>query len=299
MVDALEPTTTHLTIVPDGPLHRLPFAALPDAEHERLGRRVSISRAPSLSVWHALRTRKTIQQARALAIVDPRADDATLPRLEHARAEGKALAAVVPTTLRIGEEASEAFLLGVDLRPFSIIHFGAHAVLDEAHPNRTAVMLARGSAEVDGHLRPSELATLGLDGSVVVLAACRGASGPILGGEGPMGLAHALFRGGARTVVASLWPIEDEAASLFFRRMYTELGRGVSVADAVATVRHDLEAAGVDPSGWAGIVVLGDGAFVPLVSIPRRPWGWTALAAAGVLVLVGVAVRCRRGSPER
>ncbi|MEM6290490.1 MAG: CHAT domain-containing protein [Myxococcota bacterium] len=297
VVDAVGDETTDLVIIPDGPLHRLPFAALQQPDGRELGHRFSLSRAPSLSVWHALRTQPTTSQAEALAVVDPRAADVTLPRLEHARAEGDALAAVLPTTVRTGAGASEAFVRSADLQPFSIIHVGAHAVLDEEHPDRAAVMLASGAPGLDGALRPPELAALELQGSLVVLAACRSASGPILGDEGPMGLAHALFRGGARTVVASLWPLEDEAASLFFRRLYAALGQGRTVAEAVATVRRDLDAAGVDPSVWAGVVVLGDGAYVPVSTPHRSSRWWVLLALLGLLG--GVVATRRRRVPTR
>jgi hypothetical protein len=99
-----------------------------------------------------------------------------------------------------------------------------------------------------------------------------------------MGLAHALFRGGARTVVASLWPLEDTAASAFFTRFYEVLGQGETVANAVAVTRRDLSAQGFGPEIWAGVVVLGDGDFVPLDPEPldMRWLGWALLAALGL-----------------
>lgn len=295
VLESLPPEVDRLTIVPDGNLHRLPFSALAPEEGPMLGERFTFSRAPSLAVWLRLRAADPHSGHRALAFVDPETGDPTLDPLTYAVREGQALATVADTVIREGAAASEAFFADVDTRGVSVIHFGAHAVLDELHPARAAVVLAPGSPLYDGLLQPRELAAKSFEGSVVVLAACRGAAGPILADEGPMGLAHALFRGGARTVVASLWPLDDAHATRFFTRFYARLGEGVSVATAVAEVRRGMQAEGLEPAAWAGIVVLGDGEHVPLEL--RSPW-WTAWAwgALAVLVLGGLGWVVRRRS---
>lgn len=280
VLESLPPEVDRLTIVPDGNLHRLPFSALAPAQGPMLGERFTLTRAPSLAVWLRLRATPRGPGHRALAFIDPATGDPTLDPLTYALREGQALADVADTVLREGTAASEAFFADVDTRGVSVIHFGAHAVLDEQYPARAAVVLAPGSPLYDGLLQPRELAAKSFEGTVVVLAACRGAAGPILADEGPMGLAHALFRGGARTVVASLWPLDDAHATRFFTRFYARLGEGASVAAAVAEVRRGMQADGFEPAAWAGIVVLGDGEHVPL-EVRRRwwtPWAWGAVA---------------------
>lgn len=283
----LPPQVDRLTIVPDGNLHRLPFSALASEQGPMLGERFTISRAPSVAVWLRLRGTPGRPGHRAVALIDPVTADPALDPLRYAVREGEALAEVADTVLREGAAASEAFFAGIDTEGVSVIHFGAHAVLDERHPARAAVMLAPGSPLYDGLLQPRELAASSLEGTVVVLAACRGAAGPILAEEGPMGLAHALFRGGARTVVASLWPLDDAHATQFFTRFYARLGEGASVASAVAEVRRGMQADGFEPAAWAGIVVLGDGEHVPLEVRQRwwSPWAWGGLGLLGLGLL--------------
>ena len=286
---SLGPEVERLTIIPDGALHRIPFAALGARGETPLGERFSIARAPSLAIWRRLRSGPTPGRGAALALVEPEVDDPRLDPLTSAHREGEVLASVVATELRRGLQASEAFFAQAALEGVSVVHFGAHAVVDELHPDRAAVVLAPGSAEHDGLLQPRELAARRFDDALVVLASCRSAAGPIVAEEGPMGLAHALFRGGARTVVASLWPLDDAAATAFFSRFYEVLGSGTTVTDAVAITRRDLQTRGYGPEIWAGIVVLGDGDFVPLTPEPLdlRWLGWVLLAglAAGVAAL--------------
>ena len=295
LVHALPPDIERLTIVPDGYLHRVPFSALGPADGSTLGERFAISRAPSLALWASLRRSDSAPRASALALVDPRVADPSLTPLGSATAEGEALASATTAVVRQGADASEAFFMQAALHEYSVVHFAAHALLDEAHPERAAVVLAPGSPDHDGLLQPRELARLAFDGSLVVLAACRDAAGPIFAEEGPMGLAHALFRGGARTVVASLWPLDDAAASEFFTRFYALLADGSSVADAVAQVRRELRAEGYDASAWAGVIVLGDGDFVPLQpSGVLREQGPKVVGGLVVVLLFGALVRQSR-----
>ncbi len=295
VLEDLPPTIERLTIVPDGNLHRVPFSAVGPAGGPMLGERFSVSRAPSLALWLRLRQEGAASGRRALAFVGPDVPDRALAPLTMALQEGQALASVVDTELLSGAQASEAFFADTTMHGLSIVHFGAHAIVDDEHPDRAAIVLAPGRPEHDGLLLPRELAAKEFAGVLVVLAACRGAAGPIVAEEGPLGLAHALFRGGARTVVASLWPLEDAAATEFFTRFYGSLGEGLCVSEAVAAVRRELRAQGQPASAWAGVIVLGDGEHVPL---PREPntRHWLSWGAAGLAAIswIGLLFRRRR-----
>ncbi len=174
-----------------------------------------------------------------------------------------------------------------------MIHLAAHAVVDDDHPERSAVVLAPGDGEEDGLLQASEIAGLDLRGKVVILSACRTASGAVLEGEGVMGLARAFFEAGARAVVGSLWPLRDDDAAALMEQLSRELARGQPVAAALADARRERLAAGAPTAAWAGLVVLGDGDAAPLAArrgeagaAPRWLW-WlvptAVLAGAGFL----------------
>ena len=199
--------------------------------------------------------------------------------------------------LKVGDEASEAFVKEIDLRRFSILHFATHAVTDDDNPPRSAVLLATGGPAEDGLLQMREIVALHLAGRIVVLSSCRSASGELLRGEGVMGLARAFFQAGAHVVVASLWPLADDDAADLFDRFYLHLADGDSVAAALAAAQRDRLAAGAPAYAWAGVVVLGDGDQVPVPGgVPRRGWGTAAAVVAGALaiLLVAAVARLRR-----
>jgi len=87
----------------------------------------------------------------------------------------------------------------------------------------------------DGILTAEEVAGLDLDGvEWAVLSACDTGLGKIEAGEGVMGLRRAFQIAGVRTIVMSLWAVEDQAGRAWMRALYeARLTAGKSTADAV------------------------------------------------------------------
>ncbi len=285
-VDGLPSTAHRLLIVPDGCLHRLPFESLRSAPGAPpLAMRWEIDYVPSAAFLLGWRTREPESAPTAvLALADPSLPSAEatvvadteragslarglrLGPLPSARTEAAALAHALGPGSRIltGGEASEKSLKTSDLRAFGMLHFAAHAVVDDVHPEHSAVLLAPGDASEDGLLQMREVVPLPLQGRVVVLSACRSASGQMIAGEGPLGIARAFFQAGARTVVGSLWPLRDDDAAAFVEAMAGGLARGLSVGESAAEARRERIAAGVPARDWAGLIVLGDPETIPL-----------------------------------
>lgn len=271
------PGVTRVIVVPDGPLHRLPFGALRETpEAPALIERFELVTVPSASVW--LRVRDAAYVARTfLALSDPRPaaeagseagaadrravrDPLTRP-LPGARNEAAVLARVLGGRGErwSGAEASEARLKSTVLTRFGILHFGVHAVVDDEAAERSAIVLAADPDGEDDHLRLSEIVGLELGAPIVVLAACRTASGTVIEGEGVVSLARGFFLAGARAVVASLTPVRDDEAARLLSSLYSELARGRSVAASLAAAERRLLRAGRPASAWSAFVVLGDG----------------------------------------
>ncbi len=228
----------------------------------------------------------------------------TFGPLVHAREEGRAAIRDLGGGLLLaGSEATESRLASLDLTSFGLLHFAAHAVTDEDRPERSAVLLAADRAGQgpghDGRLESGEIARLHLGGRTVVLASCRSADGTVLRGEGVMSLARAFFQAGAHGVVASLWPLRDDESAALFERFYRHLAAGETVAGALHEARREAIAAGEPAAAWAGLVVLGDGALVPVPGGRRIGLSPTLVAVVlGVLALLaalGIGLRHRRG----
>jgi CHAT domain-containing protein len=280
-IASLPPGITKLVIVADGVLHHLPFDALrPSPDAAPLAARYELMQAPSATLWLQWRTAPSRTRAgRMLTLADPsltRASGAAqsrnaplfeglrLGRLPYARQESRAIARHVRgVEALVGENASEKALKSRDLRGYEVVHFAAHAVGDEAHPERSAVLLAPGDAVEDGLLQAREIEALGFDGRVVVLSACYTAAGAVLSGEGVLSLARAFFAAGAHAVIGSRWPLRDADAAALFETFYRHLGQGASLAEALKATQDDARAGGRPASAWAGLVLLGNGDLRP------------------------------------
>ncbi|MBL8209788.1 MAG: CHAT domain-containing protein [Bryobacterales bacterium] len=273
--------TKALTIVPDGPLHLVPFASLVDETGAALVAKLAITSAPSATVYQTLKTPRRSRASRPLLAISfspnqrPQNTESgtrsvfdvrgpTLAPLpfgneeveEAARALGKG-----SITLS-GPEASEAALKAASIHSFKVIHVAAHGVSNEREPDRAAIVLAAGNRAEDGLWQAREIRATRLNADVVVLSACETGTGRLQGQEGVMNLARAFLTAGAKSVVASLWSVDDRSTATLMGMFYEHLARGLMVREALRQAQLQFVktyGAKATPYHWAGFEVIGDG----------------------------------------
>lgn len=306
----LDASIERLILVPDGPLHQLPFALLEGPEGP-LGLSRELVVAPSATLWYRWR-RAAVKAAEqpALVFADPtlggggRGPSATrnavllggleLGALPQARHEGRRIRRLLGARLLVGEGASEHALRAAEPSRYGIIHFATHALADLERPERSSLLLAPGGEEEDGLLRAPEVAELDFGGRAVVLSACQTAHGEVLRGEGILSLSRAFFEAGAHAVIGSRWPLRDDEAAVFFELFYRRLAAGDTLAAALRAARREARAAGLPAEAWAGPVLVGRGDLTVTARPPRRWWIPALVVAAGLLTGPWLLRACRR-----
>lgn len=315
----LEPSITRLVIVPDGPLHRVPFDVLGLPDGRLVVEQFAVASVPSASVAVRLwRRRSAAPPGGLLALADPRfagetsagtagADvfrsavngEAGLPRLRGSGREGRVVARYVDQpTVRRRRDASEQWLKQNTLTSYGVIHFATHALVDEGSITNTALALAPEGSD-DGFVRPAELAALGLQAELVVLSACRTAGGVIVRGEGIQGLAAPLLAAGARAVAATWWPIGDQATVRLVEDFYAAMARGLPAGDALREAKLAAMSRGAPAREWASFTIVGDPLAHPALRAPRPRSPLLPVALVVVLAALaayGVAMWKRRNS---
>ncbi len=219
-----------------------------------------------------------------------------LQRLPWTREEVTRIAAVMKEgTVLLGPDASEQHLISLArsgrIREFDTIHLATHALVDDLAPERSALILSRvdlpdpvesmitGERVYDGLLTAKEIVREWvLDADLVTLSGCQTGLGKEVAGEGYIGLAHAFLQAGARSLVVSLWRVEDMATALLMTRFYENLtgiypdgrngrtGEPMTKAEALREAKHWLRTyRDVDgsrpfqhPVYWSGFVLIGD-----------------------------------------
>jgi CHAT domain-containing protein len=220
-----------LLIAADGPLLRLPFAALWDAQSQRY-----LIETHSMQMVDTLNLHLDSQAAAAhagpwLVVADADADaggsaaalrDPERVALPEARREATAVARhaeTMPAHLLLGRGATEAKVKR-KAATAALLHFAVHGAVDAAQPLESALLLNAGQGE-DGALKVWEvLEQMQLVADLVVLSSCNSAVGEELRGEGLLSLTRAFRYAGAREVVATLWPIADGGATRLMQRFY-------------------------------------------------------------------------------
>jgi CHAT domain-containing protein len=166
-----------------------------------------------------------------------------------------------PTRALFGADASEQELgrlaASGELGRFGFIHLATHGVIDEAIPERSAVILTQAGlpdpleqvmqhkSVYDGRLSVREIQRgWDLKAELVTLSACETALGREAGGEGFVGFTQALLMSGARSLCLSLWKVDDTATALLMQRFYANLlGRRPGLSGGPMTKAESLREA--------------------------------------------------------
>ncbi|MFN7935245.1 MAG: CHAT domain-containing protein [Bryobacteraceae bacterium] len=250
-------TAKRVFLVPDGPLHWIPFAALLPVE------RHTLTWFPSATF--AARKSVALTDGIITVFADPVYDKA-LPRLAASAAEAEAIRKQAGTRrVRIllrHDATREAFLTAS--KSSSILHLATHALVDDSRPRVSGIAFSMLTPEAkvrDGLLRLGEIYALRMNKALVVLSSCESHAGQEFRGEGLASLAHGFLHAGARQVVASLWPVADGASAQLMEHFYREMLLGKrSPAEALRQAQTGMKK---DPRYrapfyWAGFVVEGN-----------------------------------------
>ena len=263
-------------VVPDGKLSLLPFAALMDGASYVVADHV-VSTVPSSTVLHLIRTRPEPEKSRLpyvgvaawtrpsspLALVrravegPEESDFLALPESRH-EVENVGADLPKPSTVLLGADATETRFKSLPLRSFNVFHLALHGYADLAYPDRSALAFApETGGGNDGLLQVREIRRLNLDASLVTLSACNTGVGPT-GQAGVADLANAFIEAGAKTVVSTLWELNDQATARLMADFYGRLASGTEKGEALRQAQFDLAKAGAAPYYWASFQIVGD-----------------------------------------
>ncbi len=262
LIAPLEPLIhhKHLLVVPHDALHELPFAALYDSRTKRyLAQENSLSYLPSASallVWTGVAESRS---ATPLVLGDPTTRVPGLNSLPAARKEAAEVARILGTNALVGDNACESTVRG-KAESLSLLHLASHGV--RRQEERESFLALSADRSQDGRLEMGEVfdELRFRNHPLVVLSACESGLGQPGGNDEVDGMVRAFLYAGAGSVMATLWPIADEASALVTKRFYQQLVAGQSAAEALRKAQESMitDPKYGDPYFWAGFTLTGD-----------------------------------------
>jgi CHAT domain-containing protein len=162
----------------------------------------------------------------------------------------------------VGNEATEERAKALS-RSTDLVHLAVHATTNDLLPLNSALVFTiptEVAARENGLLQAWEIFDqVRLNAELVTLSACETALGRDAGGEGLLSLTRAFHYAGARSVLASLWRVDDQATSVLMQRFYENIKAGATKDEALrrAQVAMSREAGHSHPYYWAAFQLSG------------------------------------------
>ena len=194
--------------------------------------------------------------------------ESPLSRLTSSLQEAEAIAGLTPSAehaVFTGFDANLERVTGGSLGNFRIIHFATHGIFNDVRPELSGLILSRvdeRGGRRDGFLRTDDIYNLRLNADLVVLSACRTGLGRNVNGEGILGITRGFMYAGSRSIVASLWKVNDEATAELMGHFYQGMFRkGLPPSAALRAAKEQIwkQERWRPPYFWAAFVMQGEG----------------------------------------
>jgi len=267
VLDNLDDTMTVL-IIPHDVICLVPFEALEEPGSRALMADVrELSYVPTLAILSAPKRDVTIQTNALVAGVSSfesvGSSERSFADLPNVKKEVEIIAGSLGVEAILNEGCDQGHLLE-NMPSARLIHLATHGYSDPEDPLLSSLIMSDGT-----FLKAADVAYNPLGAECVTLSACQTAVGILSRGEGILGLAHAFLVAGARSVIASLWRVDDESTFILFNHYYSLLNLGVSKSEALRKAKNHVRSytcrddSGnvtcpfTDPFYWAPFILVG------------------------------------------
>ena len=245
-----------LVFIPDGPLRTIPLAALHDGEGFLIDR-YAVATVPSLSLLDPRPVAETRITTLLNGLTESVQGFASLP---FVASELDTIASLYGgTVLRDHEFVVSEVEESLAQTPYSVVHIASHGEF-AGDPDKSFLLTYDGRLDMDGLEQLIKLSRFRDEPvELLTLSACRTAAGD---DRAALGLAGVAIKAGARSALATLWFINDQASSLLVAEFYRQLGttptptKAKALQRAQQTIKSDLRYR--HPAYWSPFLIIGN-----------------------------------------
>ncbi len=246
-----------LVFVLDGPLRNIPMAALHDGK-QFLVEKYAVALTPGLELLEPRPLAREQLNVLKAGLSEARRGFSALPNVEI---ELNQIQSQVSGELLINQSFTETALQdAIDAAPFPVVHLATHGQFS-SEAEKTFILTwdnVINVNELNSLLRTTDLRR-SEPIELLVLSACETAVGD---NRAALGIAGVAVRAGARSTLASLWTVNDEATAVLMVRFYQELGNTATTkAEALRRAQLSILQDGQyqqQPYYWASFILVGN-----------------------------------------
>ncbi len=274
-----------VTQLPEGALHRL-------RDIEYLIQQYEINYASSATLLYNERSNKKRQiSSKKLLAFAPTftfPNELNLAPLSHNTKEVEQIKGFIPEAeIYIDTDASKTNFIQL-ASDFDVLHLATHAKADADRGDYSYLAFAAQPDTLERVLYAKDIYHLPLNASLVVLSACETGTGELLKGEGIVSLARAFIYAGAKSIVTTLWSINDATTKEVINSFYKYLNEGHSVGTALRKAKLEYIQSADDPNPffWAAFTLTGESIHLPKNTSSLFPAIWMFIALIPLLLLL-------------
>jgi CHAT domain-containing protein/tetratricopeptide (TPR) repeat protein len=236
--------------------------------------RYNISYSPSVSVYLTQKQNKNENEEKFLLVGNPHIDNASdivsdrrslfgeeinfsIQPLKYSAEEISEIGSILRTNRILTERNATETNFRESAENSRIIHISTHSFLMNKQP---VIFFSNSSdTENDGFLEASEVIQMNLNTDLVVLSSCNSGGGRIDEAEGIIGMTKAFFEAGTKSIIVSLWEVNDKYTSAFMKLFYNHLSKGITKTEALRNAKIDfIKEHSSNPYYWSAFVLAGD-----------------------------------------
>jgi CHAT domain-containing protein len=272
-----------ITIIADGILQYIPFEALLTSKEEYLIKNTKIHYNYSLSAAAQSQQNNASISQKFIAIAPTKFKNDQFGALATSEEELKKLANIFDANHFQYENATkERFTKAYG--NYKIVHLSTHGGIDNTIP---------WIAFYDEKMTLDELYFTKNQSELVVLSACKTSDGELKKGEGVMSLARGFFNAGAKSVVSSLWDINEKASNDVIQEFYKNIANGDTKSAALQKakltyIQQNENTSEASPYYWSGLTITGD--VTPIEDLQSNNYVYYSFGSL-FLVILGFSLR--------
>lgn len=272
-----------ITIIPDYSLLNFPFEALcvdrnKDLKNSYLINYSEISYLQSISLFKDMKNNTKKAKYVFLGVVPYKYEKQNLPELSESKEVIKNLSKIASSKFLLGIDATKQHFLKQG-KACEILYLNTHAGIDSITQEP---WIAMRNSKIYLH----ELYGIPLQTKLVVLDACKTNNGKTVMGEGVINLSRSFFYNGTKSVMASLWNVNEKSGNKIVTGFFDNIKKGNTKSKALQKAKHKYlkthQNSEISPYYWASFVLTGNNSAIQISDVSYKP----IIIVGGIIIVL-------------